>query len=274
MNPSTSRYDRELTVALEAAERAGKLIMEHYASFEVIPDAPANISTDTDRASQQIILGHIHSIFPSDALCAEEATELLNQVARSGPRIWIVDPIDGTRGFARKTGEFAVMVGFMDQGEVAVGVVLEPATARLTYAVRGSGCWRRTAKDVQSCRVSTVAELASSTVTQSHSKKQSSPSQQLKAIGPARVLETYSAGIKLAQVARGEADLYLNTYEGCYDWDVCAGQLLVEEAGGRVTNLLGQEPCYGQPKNLQPNGLLASNRLLHEPALTALRGQS
>jgi 3'(2'), 5'-bisphosphate nucleotidase len=114
--------------------------------------------------------------------------------------------------------------------------------------------------------------LAQATVTQSHSRNPSQPSPQLQAIHPARVIETYSAGIKLAQVARGEADLYLNTYDSCYDWDICAGQLLVEEAGGRVTNLLGQAPRYGLPNSLQPNGLLASNGVLHESALAALRG--
>lgn len=273
MNPNMS-YERELHVALEAAARASKLIMEHYASFEVIPDAPANISTDTDKGSQDLILGYIHEVFPGDALCAEEATPKLASVARSGPRLWVVDPIDGTRGFARKTGEFAVMIAFVHEGRVAAGVVAEPATGRLTYASRGAGCWRRDANDASPvrCRVSSVADLRQATVTQSHSKKDRPPSPQLAALQPARVIETYSAGIKTAQVARREADIYLNTYDGCYDWDICAGQILLEEAGGRITNLLGAEPRYGLPGNLQPNGLLASNGVLHDAALAAIRG--
>src|ERR1700758_414081 len=97
-----SMYERELQVALDAAELAGKLILEHYRDFQVIPDAPADISTDTDRQSQALILGHIHRIFPADALCAEETTGDLAHVPKSGPRLWVVDPIDGTRGFARK----------------------------------------------------------------------------------------------------------------------------------------------------------------------------
>ena len=91
------------------------------------------------------------------------------------------------------------------------------------------------------------------------------------ALRPARVIESYSAGIKLALVARGEADLYLNTYDTYHDWDICAGQILVEEAGGRVTNLLGQEPRYGLPGAVQRHGLLATNGVLHEAALAALR---
>jgi 3'(2'), 5'-bisphosphate nucleotidase len=265
-------YEQELQVALTAAKLAGTLIMEHYARFQVIPDAPANISTDTDRQSQETILQYLHQEFPSDALRAEENTPTLSQVPGSGARIWIIDPIDGTRGFARKTGEFSVMVALMDHDRIAVGVVLEPATNRLTYAVRGGGCWRHdgTQSRPEACHVTSVGDLAQATVVQSHSRKSSPPSREIQALQPLRVTETYSAGIKLALVARAEADIYLNTYDSCSDWDICAGQILVEEAGGRVTNLRGAAPHYGLPGALQPHGLLASNGLLHDPALAAL----
>jgi 3'(2'), 5'-bisphosphate nucleotidase len=113
--------------------------------------------------------------------------------------------------------------------------------------------------------------LSAATITQSHSRKGKEPSKEICALQPARVIETYSAGIKLAQVARGEADIYLNTYSACHDWDICAGQLLVDEAGGRVTNLRGAAPRYGLEAAIQDYGLLASNGLLHEAALAALK---
>ncbi len=138
---------------------------------------------------------------------------------------------------------------------------------------RRADCWRRDsdASVVQPCRVTNLSKLSEVTLTQSHSRRRDPPSRQLKALQPARVVETYSAGIKLALVARGEVDLYLNTYDSCRDWDICAGQILVEEAGGRVTNLLGQEPRYGLPGAVQLHGLLASNGALHEAALAALK---
>jgi 3'(2'), 5'-bisphosphate nucleotidase len=92
----------------------------------------------------------------------------------------------------------------------------------------------------------------------------------MKALQPARVLETYSAGIKLAMIARGEADIYLNTYDAFHDWDICAGHILVDEAGGRVTGLGGQELRYGLPSAWQRHGLLASNGKLHNVAAKAL----
>jgi 3'(2'), 5'-bisphosphate nucleotidase len=268
------KYEDELQVALDAVCLAGQAILEDYARFEVVPDAPASITTDTDRRSQEIILQCLRKAFPNDGLCAEEQTATLAQAAKTGTRLWIVDPIDGTRGFARKLGEFSVMVALVDQGKIAVGVVSEPAHARLTYAVHGSGCWRRDGdgSGAQRCRVTNVSKLSMATLTQSHSRGPDQPSRELKALQPARVTETYSAGIKLALVARGEADLYLNTYDRCHDWDICAGQILVEEAGGRVTNFLGQEPRYGLPGAVQLHGLLASNGGLHEAALACLRG--
>lgn len=265
-------YSVELTTALGAAERAGADLAERYAKFVAIPDAPIDISTEADRASQELILQSLHERFPDDALCAEEQTQTLARTPRTGSRMWIVDPIDGTRGFARKNGEFSVMVAFLHEGRIGVGVVLEPAKRRLTYAVRGHGCWYKDGDgEAYRCRVTTTAALAEATLIQSHSKAGSHPSPQLKALAPAKVIESYSAGVKLARVARGEADLYLNTYPAFHDWDTAAGHILVTEAGGAVTGLGGQELVYGQPGAKQHHGLLASNGHLHKTAVQTLQ---
>ena len=270
-------YDHELAVALDAVEQAARAVMEEYARFQAIADAPADISTDADRLSQDFILKHLHTAFPSDALCAEETTEAFTDVPQTGPRTWIVDPIDGTRGFARKNGEFSIMVALVERGRIALGVVSEPAKERLTYAARGGGCWKRDGiregeapAERTLCRVSACPELAGAILVQSHSRNPDKPSPQMKALQPARVVETYSAGIKLAMVARGEADIYLNTYAAFHDWDICAGDILVDEAGGRVTGLGGQELHYGLPGAWQRHGMLASNGKLHYLAAQAL----
>jgi 3'(2'), 5'-bisphosphate nucleotidase len=265
-------YLPELEAALGAAREAGRAISAAYAEFVAIPDARADISTDTDRQSQEIILGLLHRRFPGDALCAEEATPTLGAAPRTGPRLWIVDPIDGTRGFAKKNGEFSVMIGFVEDGATAVGVVLEPAAARLTYAVRGGGCWRQDGEAAPvRCRVSPTAELSAATLTQSHSKT-GMPSGPARALAPRTIVEKYSAGLKLALVARGEADLYVNTYTAFHDWDICAGHILVEEAGGKVTGLAGQTLRYGLAGAWQRHGLLATNGELHDEALARLKG--
>jgi 3'(2'), 5'-bisphosphate nucleotidase len=263
-------YDHELEAALEAARLAGKLILDAYATFQAIPNARADISTDTDRQSQETILHHLRHLFPLDALCAEERTPTLAE-GGPGPRVWVVDPIDGTRGFAKKNGEFSVMIGLLADNHPVLGVVHEPVLDRWTWAVRGGGCWWRQGEATPArCQVSPTADLAAATLSQSHTKDPKNPSKAVRAFGPARVVETYSAGIKLALVARGEADLYVNDYPRFHDWDVCAGHILVEEASGKVTGLKGEGLRYGSPGNAQHIGLLASNGALHAAALARI----
>lgn len=260
-------FAAELETALAAARLAGNLILDAYGSFVAIPDARADISTAADRAAQETILQELHRRFPHDALCAEEQTPTLAAASQAGPRLWVVDPIDGTRGFARKNGEFSVMIAFVAEGLASVGVVLEPVPDRLTFAVRGDGCWRADGSSAPvRCRVSATAELTQATLTQSR-QKPGTVSRPVQLLQPLRVLETYSAGVKLVKVARGEADLYVNTYPAFHDWDICAGHVLVMEAGGQVTGLRGQAIHYGSPGALQQDCLLASNGTLHAAAL-------
>jgi 3'(2'), 5'-bisphosphate nucleotidase len=266
-------FETELAAALGAARAAGEFLVAEYRRFQAIPDAPASISTEADRQSQEIILKRLLQDFPADGYCAEEATPTMGSVCRTGPRVWVIDPIDGTRGFARKNGEFSVMIAFVQDGVVRVGVVLEPARARLTYAKRGEGCWRQDGEATapEQCRVNSERELAACTLTQTHSRQPGVPNAVVKVVAPREVVESYSAGIKLALVARGEADLYVNTYARFHDWDIAAGNILVEEAGGKVTGLHGEELSFGNDEAKQAAGLLATNGLVHEAALVQLR---
>ncbi len=255
----------ELELALDAARMASDYLLAAYERFQVIPDAPADISTEADRQSQEIILKTIRAAFPADAISAEETTATLGEVAQIGTRTWIVDPIDGTRGFARKNGEFSVMIGFVADGVIQAGVVAQPAVGRVTYASLGAGCWRVDGPGAAPvrCHTTPVGELPLATLTQSRSREAGKRSKWAEALNPSRIVESYSAGIKLALVARGEADIYLNTYEAFHDWDICAGQILVTEAGGKVTGVNGEPLIYGTPGAWQKNGLLATNGPLH-----------
>jgi 3'(2'), 5'-bisphosphate nucleotidase len=147
---------------------------------------------------------------------------------------------------------------------------MEPALDRYTYAWTSGGCWTKYANRVATkCTVSIRTKLGESILTQSWSKP-GQPTKPVQAIAPARVMETYSGGVKLALVARGDADIYANTYEKFYDWDICAGQILVTEAGGIVTDLSGGPIAYQASDFSQQKGLLATNGKLHEEVLKRL----
>src|SRR5262245_41158824 len=192
------KWSVELDAALAAAGQAAAYVLQEYASFTPIPDAPASISTHADKAAQDLIVRDLLARFPTDAICAEEPSPALAGVPRTGPRCWVVDPIDGTRGFATKNDEFAVMIGFAVAGEPVVGVVIEPVVGRTTFATKGNGCWVRTGPGAPTrCRVSDTADLTQAVLVKSHSKTGRPPSKTVIALGSARVVETYSAGIKL-----------------------------------------------------------------------------
>ena len=266
------KYERELQEALNAAAAAGRFAKAEYEKFTPIPDAPASISTHVDREAQELILRHLLAAFPGDGLIAEEATPTLADSPVDAARVWIVDPIDGTRGFAMKNGEFSVMIGLTVGGRPVLGVVLEPILDRVTYAASGHGCWVRTGTgEPTRCHVTTQDNVAASVWVQSRTKPGRGPKAIVTAIGPAKVVETYSAGIKLAMVARGEVDLYVNDYANFHDWDVCAGHVLVEEAGGKLTEFAGETVIYGAKGTTPRLGMIATNGHLHAEVIRRLK---
>src|SRR5262245_19707313 len=109
-------HECELAAALDAAARAAAVILADYDRFAAMADAPASISTAADRASQDTILDVLAAQFPGDAFRGEETTRALGDLQNAGPRMWIIDPIDGTRGFAQKNGEFSVMIALVENG--------------------------------------------------------------------------------------------------------------------------------------------------------------
>src|SRR5262249_49303249 len=143
---------------------------------------------------------------------------------------------------------------------------------KCTFATKGGGCWRTVGPrgEKRPCHVGTGTEFSRATLTQSRSRTaRASPVAAL--LKPAKTIEAYSAGLKLSYVACGEADIYGNVFCEFHDWDICAGHILVEEAGGRVTTFRGDPIGYGGPEFKQRGGMLATNGLLHEPAVETLR---
>jgi len=163
------------------------------------------------------------------------------------------------------------MIAFVHDGRLAVGVVGEPANGRRTYATQAGGCWCRDGNgEGWPVRASAISSVAESTLTQSHSKPGRGPTMPVQKLRPKRVTETYSAGIKLARVARGEADLYVCDYDKLHDWDLAAGHILVEEAGGRVSDLDGGQLAYGRQPPVHLRGVVATNGVLHDTAVAGL----
>ena len=241
-------YEKELAVALEAAREAGGALPRHYEDgTETWEKSEGNPVTAADLEADRIIAEHLRAAFLADAILSEETVSGLDRL--KNPRVWIVDPMDGTKEFTKRIPEFAVSIALTLAGEPVVGVIHNPLAEVTVWACQGPGTFR----DGQRVHVSDCDDLSQSVVVASRSeigRGEFEPYEgwfkQLEPMG--------SIAWKLAVVASGSADATdadLNiSVAPKNEWDVCAGDLLVREAGGRYVDFDGDPRVYNQEKTL------------------------
>ncbi len=232
-------YERELEVARRAAREAAAAIRHHYETgTEVWEKGEDDPLTRADLDADQCIARHLAEAFPADALLSEE--RLGEPKTRSRGRLWIVDPMDGTKEFTRRIPEFGVSIALVVDGEPVVGVVHNPPADVAVWARRGGGCFR----DGERVRVSSVRDLADAVLVASRSELSrdlfASHRDWFREIRPVG-----SIAWKLACVACGDGDLNVSLAPK-NEWDVAAGDLLVREAGGVYAGADGRARRYGQ----------------------------
>ena len=256
-----SMLERERDVAVRAAREAGDTIRRWYAMpITVTEKGPDHPLTRADLESNECIRGHIAKAFPDDGWLSEETADSSERLARR--RVWVVDPLDGTKEFIQHIPEFCVCIALVEAGRPIVGVEYNPATDRLYVAVRGQG----TTLNGEPARVSSQAKLADAVVMASRSEDKRKEWDPFKPL--MRVTLTGSVAYKLAELSVGNGDATF-TLTPKNEWDICAGSLLVEEAGGSVTDLEGKPLVWNQPKTLRP-GMIASNGTLHPGIMTLI----
>jgi myo-inositol-1(or 4)-monophosphatase len=232
-------YQRELEVALAAAREAGAILLGHYRrgaeSWEKSADNPVTVA---DLESDAAIASRLAEAFPGDATLSEETAADPARLANR--RIWIVDPMDGTKEFTKQIPEFAVSIALAEAGEPVVGVILNPATETAIWATRGGGAFRDGARVHVSKTTSLDQAVAIASRTEISRDKFAAHAGWFKELRPVG-----SIAWKLACVAAGEADLNVS-FAPKNEWDVCAGDLLVREAGGVYVAFDGSRRVYNQ----------------------------
>ena len=263
-------YARELDVASSLSRQAGALAVairdrgpltvEHKAGDEPV--------TLADRAASELIVAGLRAAFPDDVIVSEEsADDLLRLSAR---RVWYVDPIDGTKDFIRGGDGFSVMIGLCLDARPVLGVVYQPLGDRLFFAA-DSGAWLD-APDQPPRRlaVSPNTDVAAIRLVASKSHRSPVIDEVKSALGISNELNIGSVGLKLALIALGERDLYVNPWPKCKAWDTCAPEAILLAAGGRLTDTVGNPIRYDQPELGRLHGLVASNGHVHAAALARL----
>jgi myo-inositol-1(or 4)-monophosphatase len=249
----STQYDRELEVARAAAQEAAAILLHYYQTgTEVWEKSEDNPLTVADLESDRCIARHITEAFPDDALLSEETVSSPSRLQNR--RVWIIDPMDGTKEFTRKIPEFCASIALVEDGQPVVGVIHNPPAGVSVWASRGRGTFR----DGERVQVSSASRLSDAVVIASRteiSRNKFDPYQgwfrELRPVG--------SIAWKLACVACGDGDLNISVAPK-NEWDVCAGDVLMREAGGFYLDFQGEARVYNQEKTLIETGMAAGPR--------------
>ncbi len=261
----------DLALALAAATEAGEAVMESFRSpGEVRMKGPGQPVTDADLRADRLLGERLRGERPEYGWLSEESEADPDRSRK--PRVWVVDPIDGTRSFIAGYREFAVSVGLVEDGRVVIGVVYNPAQRDLFWAVADAGAWRARpwtgAWQGEPLRVRDPDPGRTPTLLVSRSELRRGEFEPF--AGEWRLRQVGSTAYKLMGVAAGFGDAFLSRGPKS-EWDVAGGALVVEEAGGVVTDIRGRRLGFNQPRP-EHEGIVASTPGLHRRLVTALAG--
>jgi len=266
-------YERELRVVCDLARTAGAAILEHY-------EGPLNIKqktsaddvepvTQADTIANELIVNGLKREFPNDGILAEESVDTKRRLEKS--RVWMVDPLDGTNGFIDGNGDFAVQIGLAEEGECVLGVVYQPLPGVLYRAIRGEGTWiERPEFESEKAKVSDKTTLSTMRLAASRSHRSPRMSKVVARFGFQEEVQRGSVGIKIGLLIEQQCDVYIHLSPRTKQWDTCAPEVILTEAGGRISDLFGYPLNYNVPDVQNRNGLVASNGVSHDRIIETL----
>ncbi len=245
----------ELALAKKAARAAGEILRGYWrrGSYEIGSKGHDNPVTAADLEADRAIKKLLRDPFPGYGWLSEETAD--NDDRLKCRRVWIVDPLDGTKEFIKGIAEFAVAIALVEDGVPVLGVTYNPIKREMYWAARGVGCHLNTRR----VRVTRKRTLKRATVLASRSETARGEWQLFS--GMLKVSPTGSVAYKLAMVAAGKADATF-TRSPKSEWDIASGAALVVEAGGTITDIKGREIRFNQ-RNVKLEGLIADNTALH-----------
>lgn len=253
------------TALLDLAREAGDAILRVYAAMAG-QERPAGVQykadhsplTQADLQAHACIVRGLARMTPALPVVSEEDADSQRHRTPQG-RYWLVDPLDGTREFLARNGEFTVNIALIEAGCPVWGVVHAPALGQLYWGGAGMGAWRRDATGEQAIRVTARAQDRATPLRVLASKSHLDAQTQafIARLGPHELLQAGSS-LKFCRIAEGTADLYPRLGPTC-EWDTAAAQAVLEGAGGVVLDLRGQALRYGKPDVLNPHFVAAAS---------------
>jgi 3'(2'), 5'-bisphosphate nucleotidase len=270
-----SDYQREILVATELARQAGAVLLEHYNSPFLVEQKVNALDeleevTAADREANELIVGRLQREFPDDGILAEESTDTERRLEIN--RVWLIDPMDGTKNFINRDGDFAVQIGLAVGGESVLGVVYQPVRRVLYRAERNGGAWMEAGDNaVARLSVSNLTDAREMVLASSRSHRSPRMERVVNTFGFKDETRRGSVGVKIGLIAEQQADLYLHLSPSTKQWDTCGPEAILAEAGGRLTDLFGQPLRYNGVRVDNRNGIVATNGAAHEMVIENLK---
>lgn len=265
----------ELETAITLARRAGEIILGHYRAGFVTEsklgaDNEYEPVTIADREASRVIVDALSEAFPDDGILSEEEPDDKSRLTKK--RVWIIDPLDGTAGFVGRNGDFAVQIGLAIDGKAVLGVVLLPETGTIYHAVSGKGAFAEAVSgEIFPLKVSTITDFAEMKLAASRSHRSPKMSRIVERLNLRREIRRGSVGLKIGLLGERLCDLYIHMSPRSKIWDTCAPQVILEEAGGKLTDIFGGEFRYDIRDVQNHNGILASNGKCHSELIDRLK---
>lgn len=235
---------------LEIADTASRKVMEIYQTdFEVQTKDDDSPITAADIASHHVIVDGLKALTPDIPILSEESANAPWDERKGWTRFWLVDPIDGTKDFTNRTGEFTVNIALIENGEPVMGVVIAPALNEAYWGVRGQGAWKREA-DGSTRKLEVVDPPAAVRAVASKNHMNEDTRNFIEQLGEHQLVQAGSS-LKFCRIAEGQADIYPRLGPTC-EWDTGAAHAVLVAAGGKVTQLDGTPLVYGKEDVLNP----------------------
>jgi len=250
----------ELDIAIKAANDAGNAILEIYQrDFKVSKKSDDSPITDADLKSNEVIKKILSQT--QHAILSEEDND--DQSRLSKEMVWIVDPLDGTSDFIDKTGEFTVMIALIKNKKPILGVIGWPTEKTLFVAQKDSGAFRYSNDEWQKISVTTETELSKCRTVGSRHHLSDKEKLFIKKLG-IEDFTSIGSSLKVGKISSGEAEAYITTTNKMKEWDSAASYCIISEAGGKMTDMLGNDITYNNKEVYHQNGILVTNGLIHE----------
>ena len=254
---------------------AGAVLLKHYYSPFLVEQKINALDeieevTAADREANELIVKGLCEEFPNDGILAEESSDSEDRLDKN--RVWLIDPMDGTKNFIARDGDFAVQIGLAVDGESVAGVVYQPVRDVLYRAARHQGCWIEEAdKAATRMVVSNRTNPGEMVLASSRSHRSPRMERVVSAFGFHDEMRRGSVGVKIGLIAERQADLYLHLSPSTKQWDTCGPEIVLTEAGGRLTDLFGRPIRYNGVRIDNRNGIVATNGAAHEMVIENLR---